>query len=309
MEALAHVRYVVHEEEIVSSNSSNILFDAIADPLNIFLIFLTLVVLSGVVFWIRKSPRVLRRWKFIQKRASSYNNLKSWMLRLSLGIALIGGGVSGVLISSANPLESNSVFASFEVFVGFLLMIGFLTLPSVLAAVFLYLLGLFSNSYLIGNAEFLGAAVALLILNNEWPGVDHMIGVRFRGLSMKWHAFVPLVLRLGLGVAMIYLAVYEKFLNPVLTAQVVTEYGLDRVIPVSPAMWVLSTGIIEAVLGLMILGGIYVRIVSVVTVLVLSASFFYFGEAVYSHITLFGVLSVLMITGAGRFSFDEKLSS
>jgi len=100
---------------------------------------------------------------------------------------------------------------------------------------------------------------------------------------------------------MIYLAVYEKILNPHLSAQVVAQFRLDQVIPVQTAMWVLSAGIIEAVLGLLIITGFYTRVVVAIAFVVLSMSFFYFGEAVYSHITLFGIMSVLFATGNGRF--------
>jgi len=162
-------------------------------------------------------------------------------------------------------------------------------------------LGLLRDSYLIGNLELFAAAIALLILANPWPGIDHIIGIPFPGPQRKWHHLVPLILRIGLGSAMIYLAVYEKILNPHLSAQVVAQFRLDQVIPVQTAMWVLSAGIIEAVLGLLIITGFYTRVVVAIAFVVLSMSFFYFGEAVYSHITLFGIMSVLFATGNGRF--------
>jgi uncharacterized membrane protein YphA (DoxX/SURF4 family) len=36
-------------------------------------------------------------------------------------------------------------------------------------------------------------------------------------------------------------------------------------------------------------------------------TFFFFKEEVYSHVTLFGVLSALFITGAGPWSLDGLL--
>ena len=72
-------------------------------------------------------------------------------------------------------------------------------------------------------------------------------------------------------------------------------------------MWVLSTGIIEFIIGLTLVLGAYTRLASAIAFAVLSLSFFYFGEDVASHITLFGILSVLFITQGGKVSVDRKI--
>ena len=118
---------------------------------------------------------------------------------------------------------------------------------------------------------------------------------------------MPLILRFGVGFAMIFLAVYEKILNPHLSELVVTNFGLMNVVPVSPEMWVLSTGLIEFAVGLALILGLFTRISAGIAFIVLSLSFFYFGEDVASHITLFGTLSVLFITQGGAWSLDKLL--
>jgi len=85
----------------------------------------------------------------------------------------------------------------------------------------------------------------------------------------------------------------------------VRNYDLTSIIPVSAPMWVLSAGLIELAIGLFLLIGFHTRLLAVITFLVLSLSFFYFREEVYSHITLFTVLYILFITGGGRISVDD----
>jgi uncharacterized membrane protein YphA (DoxX/SURF4 family) len=51
--------------------------------------------------------------------------------------------------------------------------------------------------------------------------------------------------------------------------------------------------------------GFKTRLISVIAFVVLSLSFFYFGEEVYSHVTLFSVLSVLFVTGGGKLIIDN----
>jgi uncharacterized membrane protein YphA (DoxX/SURF4 family) len=96
---------------------------------------------------------------------------------------------------------------------------------------------------------------------------------------------------------MVYLALFEKLLNPHLSELVVDKFNLTAVVPVSPQMWVVSVGIIELVIGLVLLLKWKPRLISVITFLVLIMTFFGFREAVYAHVTLFGVLSAILILG------------
>ena len=81
---------------------------------------------------------------------------------------------------------------------------------------------------------------------------------------------------------------------------------MTAAIPVSGAMWVLSAGIIELAVGLLLIIGFRPRLVSAVAFLVLTASFFFFKEAVYSHITLFGTLSVVFASGGKKFKTTQS---
>ena len=78
-------------------------------------------------------------------------------------------------------------------------------------------------------------------------------------------------------------------------------------IPVPASLWVLGAGTVEFVLGVLLIIGLEVRLVSIVAFLVISLSFFYFKESVYSHVTLFGAISMLIVTGAGKCSVDHRV--
>ncbi len=119
---------------------------------------------------------------------------------------------------------------------------------------------------------------------------------------------VPLILRIGLGAAFIFLAVYEKFLNPHDSELVVTTYNLMHVVPVPASLWVLGAGMVEFVLGVLLILGFEVRLVSVISFVVISLSFFYFKESVYSHVTLFGAISMLVVNGGGKCSLDRHFT-
>lgn len=302
--ALAHVGYVVSEEEIQRRAGSDFFFllKPLAEPRYLMLMLGAVAAVLLLYFLLRRTSFVARRIAFIQERTKSYTELISWMLRLSLGIALIGAGTAQTFISPI--LSPVPQFSFIQILLGFLLLSGFLLGPTALLAAALFLLALSKNFYLLGNADFLAASVALLILANPKPGLDDLLGVPYWSPLKALREFMPLILRVGVGGAMMFLAVYEKFLNPHLFAAVAENFHLTSIIPVSPEMWALSAGLVEFIVGLALFVGFQTRLVAAIAFAVLTLSFFYFGEEVYSHITLFGILSVLFVTGGDRRSID-----
>ncbi|MCA9050447.1 MAG: DoxX family protein, partial [Planctomycetaceae bacterium] len=117
------------------------------------------------------------------------------------------------------------------------------------------------------------------------------------------------VLRLAMGFTMIWLAVTEKALNPRVSEAVVIDFGLESVIPVSSAMWVFSVGVIELAVGLVLVLGLFTRTFAFIAFVVLTLSFFYFKEDVAGHVTFFGTLLIMMITGAGQGSLDAWIAN
>ena len=157
---------------------------------------------------------------------------------------------------------------------------GFLLIPSTLIAIGLYGIALYHNPYMIGNLDFLGLALGLLVFHSARPGIDDLLQISLLSkikINREWFAFIA---RTCLGIAMIFLALYEKILNPLWSDAVVKQFNLTHVIPVEPSMWVLSVGIIELVIGIVLLLGWFTRTTSIVAIIVLSCTLFFLKEAV-----------------------------
>ena len=153
----------------------------------------------------------------------------------------------------------------------------------------------------------------VLAYGGERPSADHLLNFDLLGTLLKtfWKKLqenTGLILRLSLGSTLIWLAVTEKAFNPRVSEAVVIDFNLENVIPVSSAMWVFSVGMIEFAVGLVLILGFFTRTFSIIAFLVLTLSFFYFKEEVAGHVTFFGSLLVLMVTGAGRFSIDSYIT-
>lgn len=296
--AQAHVRHFTDGTGAVSGSDTSYLFSPLTHLESIITILIALVLLA-LVWAIFRYVLILNTWlKRISFRLESYENFIPFLLRLSLGGILIGQGflqnLLSPVITNANP------FSLIQILAGFFILTGFLTIPASITAIFLFFFALFRDPYILGSIEILALAFGVLVTSHSKPSVDHALGFPEFDFFKHLKKHTSMILRIGIGVSMIFLALYEKIFNPHLTEYVVTHMRLTDVIPAEPALWVLGVGIIELLIGLFILIGFRVRLFSFIALVVLSLSFFYFREQVSAHATLFGTLVILMITNGKR---------
>lgn len=306
--ASAHVGYVLTPEQITEYSGPDMLFllKVFGHAGNILLVFVTTLIVIFLVIFIPKVIFVKNFLTYINLRLNSYHEFIPWIIRLSLGIALIGAGTTNVLISPAFP--DQEVFSLLQILLGFMYLVGFLLVPATLATIILFIFAFIHMSYLAGNLDFLALALAFLVFHSGRPGIDDITGFSlFSHFKISHHLLAP-ILRAGIGISMIYLALHEKIFSPHLSELVVNQYNLTQVVHISPAMWVLGAGLVELLIGFFIMIGFYTRLIAVIAFLVLSLSFFFFKEAVFSHVTLFGILSLILIEGGGYLSADRWIN-
>ena len=304
-QASAHVGYVVGQKDFAQhlGRDNHYFFSPLSNGNDLAMIFATLLGVFVLYFLAWKIKHV-RNWIIaIRLRLDTYTDYIPWILRLSLGIAFIGASVAHVLISPILPVAA---FSGIELIIGFSLLSGFLVVPSIILGFILYILSLSHSFYIAGNLEIAMALISLLILGSSRPGIDDLLGIPHLHAE-KFKKIVPFLLRVGIGGSLVFLSLYEKILNPHVSDLVVQKYHLLGIIPVGAAMWVFAVGIIELFVGLCLLIGFQTRIVTAIAFVVIATTFFFFKEEVYSHVTLFGILSCLFITGGGMWSVDSIL--
>lgn len=303
----AHVAYVVPEEKIPSVLGADwgMLTSVLSYPAySLLMVFsaVAILLLAGILPRISLFKTVTGH---VISRLKTYHEFIPWIIRIALGIAFLGAGTTGVLISPSLP--DMWQFATLQIALGFLFLLGFMLVPVTCAAIVLYLVALHTDIYLIGNIETLALLIGFLVFHSYRPGLDDIFGFTlFSHIHFSRQLLAP-ILRLGIGIAMIFLALYEKILNPYMSMEVVSMYNLTAVVPVDAALWVLGAGIVELIVGVFLLIGFYTRTTAFVAFLVLSTTFFFFKESVTAHITLFALLSILLIEGGGRWSIDSLI--
>lgn len=316
--ASAHEKYMTENEYAVPA--SEFLTDALTDPLVVVPLFAgALAAITAAMFYYRIRP-FSRDVAAFKGAMTEYTEYVPWLLRISVGIPLIGAGFSGYFVSPSLEIQVRIL----QVAVGYLLLLGLGTRLVALFMLVLYLVGAAIWPVLLLQLELAGGLFAIMLAGSGVPSADHALqrvgntpGTVSSQLHIvsdpirqfqTWNAthreYLPTVTRVGLGAAFCYFG-SQKLLRPGIALAMVDQYSLTAVVPASPELWVMGAGLAEAGLGFALLIGLFTRATATMAIAVFTLTLFALpNDPVLSHVTLFGMASVLLITGSGPYSAD-----
>jgi uncharacterized membrane protein YphA (DoxX/SURF4 family) len=312
---MAHVDYVTDPDS--SPDPIGFLLEALAQPGTLLLFAIGAVVIAGAILgWARWRPLEDARLRFIE-RARGYAEYLPWMMRLSVGLVLIGAGLSRVRFIPT--LESGGLFALLLTGTGFLLLLGLAVRPAALVALGAYLVTFLGHPELVMMLDVAAALVVAAILGPGRPSLDDLLQAAFpreAGARAATHNLaqghyddlVPLAVRLGLGGAFAASGIVDKLVIYEQALAAVESYDLTSVVPVSAESWVVGAAVVETMLGLAIMLGVLTRFTAIIGFTVLTVALFGLpDDPVIAHVALFGLSSVLIVLGAGRWSLDRAV--
>ncbi|WP_411966829.1 DoxX family protein [Haloferax sp. YSSS75] len=326
-EARAHVKYVTPGSDPVEV--VEFLVTALTTPLNLAVLgagALSVVVAGTAYLRVRPFPNDVRAFRRV---LASYDELLPWLLRLAVGLPLVGAGFSGYFFSPIVEPTAPVFVRLFGITVGFLLLFGLGTRFAAAVGLVTYLVGLAVEPALLLAFEYVPGFVAIALVGGGRPSADHAIASMaaddrtvysridpfYRRVALPFvtrirhlEAYVPTVLRLGVGVTFIYLGIAQKLMQPGDALAVVAKYDLTAVVPVAPELWVVGAGLTEALVGILLILGAFTRAASGVAILLFTTTLFGLpDDPVLAHISLFGLVSALLVTGGGPYSVDAAL--
>lgn len=318
----AHVDYVTDEDAVGSTRE--LFVTVLTDPLSVVLLLAGGLGLLAVVGIYLRFSALLQDIEVARRTLQSYQPYLPWMLRLSVGLPLVGAGFSEYLFTPVVAANARLL----QVSIGFLLLFGLGTRLVAGAGLLAYAgaLGTAGVPMLLAS-EYVAGFFAILIIGPGQPSGDMLLRriivtdgtllSRFRGVVTPGdvlsrvglhHETAPIFLRVFLGANFLYLGVSQKWLEPASALAVVEEVGLTAVVPVSPELWVFGAGLTEAAVGLAFITGTFTRGAAATGFVVLTTTLFGLSnDPVLAHVTLFGLSSALMITGSGRLSLDATV--
>lgn len=312
---MPHVDYVT--DPTGSPDPVGFLLAALGAPGAVPLLLLgTAVTIGLVVAWARWRPLEDARRRFVA-RADGYVEYLPWIVRLSVGLVLIGSGLSRVRFMPT--LEAGGLVALLLTGCGFLLLLGLAVRPAALVALGTYAITLLGHPELVMMLDVPGALGVAALLGPGRPSLDDLLRAAFpRGpgaraatenLAAGRHDdLVPLLVRLGLGGAFAASGIVDKLLIYDQALAAVERYRLTDLVPVAPELWVVGAVLIETTLGLAIVLGVLTRFSAAIGFAVLTLALFALpDDPIVAHVGLFGLCSVLVVTGAGRWSVDRRI--
>jgi len=326
--ATAHVEYVMPPGS-QPANVVDFLAAAFTTPFILGVLGVGFVgVLAGIggYLYLRPFPADIAAFRAAM---DDYRDLLGWLLRLSMGMPLIAAGFQGYLFSPSATLPYPTALRLFGISVGFFLLFGLATRVTAVWALFVYLVTLPSHPELLLAFEYVPGLIAVALVGGGRPSADAVIArmadddktlysqfdpfyrrlaVPFAERVKPYKQLAPVILRVGIGIAFIYLGITQKLMRPGEALAVVAKYGLTAVVPVDPALWVIGAGLTEALVGVMFIFGAFTRGFSLVAFGLFTTTLFGLpDDPVVAHISLFGLVSALLITGAGPYSVDGWL--
>lgn len=312
---IAHVDYVTDPES--SPDPIGFLLDALAQPGSLLILAIGgVVALAAILAWAFWRPMEEARLRFIE-RAKGYTEYLPWMVRLSVGLVLIGAGLSRVRFMPI--IESGGLFALLLTGTGFLLLLGLAVRPAALVALGAWLVTFVGNPVLVMMLDVAGGLAVAAVLGPGRPSLDDLLRAAFprgpggraatRNLAQgRSDDLVPLLVRLGLGGAFVASGIIDKVVIYEQALAAVEQYQLTSIIPVTPDLWVIGASLAETSLGLAILLGVLTRFSAVAGFAVLTLALMALpNDPVIAHVGLFGLSSVLVVLGAGRWSLDRAV--
>jgi uncharacterized membrane protein YphA (DoxX/SURF4 family) len=326
--ASAHVKYVTPGADPVAV--AEFLVGALSDPFNLLVLGVGGAAVAGLMAGYLRVRPARRDVNLFRQALGGYDDLLPWLLRLAIGLPLVGAGFSGYLFAPVVVPESATFVRLFGITAGFLLLFGLATRFVAAAGLGTYLVGLAVEPALLLAVEYLPGFLAILLLGPGRPSADDVLselaadhGTVYSRFDLVYHEvarpfaarvdsyreYVPVVLRVGLGVAFLYLGVSQKLMNPGEALAVVEKYGLTNLVPVGPELWVVGAGLTEALVGVLLIAGAFTRASALVAFLLFTTTLFGLpDDPVVAHISLFGLVSALLVTGAGPLSVDARLA-
>jgi len=325
--AAAHVEYVTDAE---NGDPIAFLSAALSDPVVVLALGAGGVgVIATMAGYIRVRP-LRNDVAAIRRALVDYTDLLPWLLRLSIGLPMVGAGFAGYLFTPLVTAADTAVpVRLFGVAVGFALLFGLATrlVAGIALASYLVLLPLHPSMFF--AFEYVAGLLAIVLVGGGRPSADHVIArlaanketeysrfdpfhrsvaVPVGELIDPYRRFVPTVVRVGMGIVFMYLALAEKLLTPGKALAVVEQYGLSTLLPVPPELWILGAALTELFLGLLLVFGLFTRAASSAAFVVFTTTLFGLADdPVLAHISLFGLVSVLLVTGAGPLSIDTAV--
>ncbi|MFC7078006.1 DoxX family protein [Haloarcula halophila] len=325
----AHVDYVT-DGPGAAIDAVQFVIGVLSNPFNAALLALSALAVTGglaAYLWVRPTITDI---VILREKLAGYTDLVPWMIRLSVGLPLVGAGFQGYLFAPTVAFDTgaNPLVRLLFIGVGFLLLFGLATRIVATIGLGTYGSALLVDPGVVLALEFVPAFLALVILGGGRPSADdmlqavastegtyygrvdpvHLLKGYLDDATRPYRRYVPTIVRVGMGVSFIYLGLIQKLAQPGSGLLVVAKYNLTAVVPVDPGLWVVGAGLTEIAVGAALIVGLFTRGAAAASFVLFTTTLFGLpDDPVLAHVALFGLASAVFTMGSGPLSLDYAI--
>lgn len=289
----AHVKWFVETEEVLQNETTSY---SVTEPAVLIWIGIIIATLIAAFILERKIPEPSIYFRRAIKRN---RNIYVWLFQAIVGLGLILASTSGAMFAPVFQVEGTWLTALqiTQAIIGALFILNlFVGVGAVLlTALFVIVAVQFGWGEVLEHLYLLGIAFYLII---EKTGDG--------GALERYEKYGVPILRILTGLTLVILAFHEKLLHPDLGLAFLETHQLNFMQALgmqwfSNELFVLSAGMSEMLLGLILITGCLTRIttLALASFFVATAIVLGMGEVV-GHLPIFGVAFILIVYGAGK---------
>lgn len=309
--AFAHEAYVLPQKVFQSGLTAST-----TNPLGTLAVFfspeyLTVTLIVGLVFTVLYFSNFLLAISQFGKMASEwlkkYRDFGLFIVRLTIAASFLYGAQTQNIFGpelGLSQIAFGQYILPLKVILGLMLLTGTLTEVAAIISIIIFVVVFASvGGYVLTYLNYLGELIALALFGSRFLSIDALI---FK--QRKFHQLETPMIRLGLGLALIYTAWNIKFIHQSLPITVVNSYHLQTYFFNWNANYIaVGAGIVELMIGLFILFGFAQRLTSLIFMAFITLSLLYFREAVWPHLLLYGISVLIFIDSADFLTLDHYL--
>ncbi len=304
--AQAHVRWFTEEKDAYADQhfprdltNALILAGAVS--------FIALAVYFSRAKW---AAKVSARFEEVSRSVKGLD----WRLVAFLsGVMLIANSIMGVFLAPNLDLPNESlqyVGRAAQMIVGVLLLgqISF-SIPGILILLTLGATAILVplNTLVDYVFEFVALAIALIGIGPGFCPLDRRLFKKSgKDTERLTHLSLPII-RIGVGLTLVILAIHNKLLNPGLVLAFLDEFNLNFMpylgfTEFTNLHFAFAAGVAELTIGLLILFGVATRFVTVVLSIFFFITLFVIGPIeLIGHLPLIGIAVLLILRGGGQY--------
>jgi hypothetical protein len=241
-----------------------------------------------------------------------YVTLLTWVplvIGVHMGVTLLVSGVNRQLFIPNLVLPVNllgGVLGMIEIAIALSFIYGALARPAAaaLGATWLFGMLVFGPLRLIEHTEIFGIAFFLFATGRGPLAFDMALERLHRPLAPLIPYAVP-VLRISLGIGLVVVALTEKIWNIPMGLAFLGDHHFNFFpyvgIAIDDTRFLLIAGTVELLVGMMLIAGVYVRLVIIITLIPFNLTLPFMGwRELVGHLPTYGILALLLLWGDER---------